>query len=112
MIKQKGNRFRLFTADGSRPLGPWTTQEKAQAQDELTAISREVSGLTQDFERQQAAISMDEPYCGKTFRAGEHLYVYISKQQAERLRKSPGLLTPVEVALLDETQRVAGVHVI
>ncbi len=63
-------------------------------------------------ERQQAAISMDEPYCGKTFRAGEHLFVYISKQQAERLRKSPGLLTPIELALLDETQRVAGVHVI
>ncbi len=63
-------------------------------------------------ERQQAAISMDEPYCGKTFKAGEMLYVQISKQQAERLRGSPGLLTEKELLLLDETQRVAGASVI
>ncbi len=63
-------------------------------------------------ERQQAAISMDEPYCGKTFRAGEHLYVHISKQQAERLRNSPGLLTEKELLLLDEIRRAAGASVI
>ncbi len=63
-------------------------------------------------ERGQAAISMDEPYCGKTFKAGEPLYVYISKQQAERLRSSPGLLSEKELVLLDEIQRVAGANVI
>jgi len=63
-------------------------------------------------ERGQAAISMDEPYCGKTFKAGEHLYVVIHKQQAERLRDSPGLLTPKELVLLDETRKVAGEQVL
>jgi translation initiation factor 5B len=59
-------------------------------------------------ERGQAAISMDEPYCGKTFKAGEHLYVVIHKQQAERLRGSPGLLNEKELVLLEETRKVAG----
>jgi hypothetical protein len=40
MIKQQGSRFRLYTADGSRPLGPWTTQEKAQAQDAAIKASQ------------------------------------------------------------------------
>ena len=34
MIKAlSGGRFRLFTADGSRPLGPPTTRAKALAQE-------------------------------------------------------------------------------
>lgn len=34
MIKKlKNGRYRLYTADGSRPLGPPTSKEKAQAQE-------------------------------------------------------------------------------
>lgn len=36
MIKPlKDGRFQLFTSDGSRPLGPPTTKEKAEAQERM-----------------------------------------------------------------------------
>ncbi|VVB57513.1 putative translation initiation factor IF-2 [uncultured archaeon] len=79
---------------------------------EVKAIQDKKESLDLLTEKQQAAISMDEPYCGKTFKAGEQLYVYISKQQAERLRGSPGLLTPKELELLEEIQRALGASVI
>ena len=78
----------------------------------VKAIQDKGKALDLLVERQQAAISMDEPYCGKTFKLGEPLYVFISKQQAERLRNSPGLLTEKELVLLDEIQRAAGASVI
>ncbi len=78
----------------------------------VKAIQDKGKSLDLLSERGQAAISMDEPYCGKTFKMGEPLYVFISKQQAERLRSSPGLLTEKELVLLDEIQRAAGASVI
>ncbi len=78
----------------------------------VKAIQDKKGSLQLLSEKEQAAISMDEPYCGKTFKAGEQLYVYISKPQAERLKGSPGLLTEKELVLLDEIQRVAGASVI
>jgi hypothetical protein len=33
MIVRSGNRFRLMTHDGARALGPWTTLERARAQE-------------------------------------------------------------------------------
>jgi translation initiation factor 5B len=62
-------------------------------------------------EKQQAAISMDEPYCGKTFKLGEELYAFVPKEHAERLRKSQ-LLSEKELALLEEIQKIAGVKMI
>ena len=45
MIKRvAGNRFRLFTANGSRPLGPPTTREKALAQERAIKASQAARG--------------------------------------------------------------------
>ena len=45
MIKRvSGNRFRLFTANGSRPLGPPTTREKAIKQEQAIKASQAARG--------------------------------------------------------------------
>lgn len=44
MIKKlKNGKFRLYTSDGSRPLGPPTTREKAVAQ-EKAIKARQAAG--------------------------------------------------------------------
>ena len=45
MIKRVGGgRFRLYTADGSRPLGPPTTREKALAQERAIKARQAAKG--------------------------------------------------------------------
>ena len=45
MIKRVGNgKFRLFTADGSRPLGPATTRAKALAQEKAIKAAQAARG--------------------------------------------------------------------
>jgi hypothetical protein len=45
MIKRlPGNRFRLFTADGKRPLGPPTTYQKALEQERAIKASEAARG--------------------------------------------------------------------
>ena len=45
MIKRlPGNRFRLFTSDGKRPLGPPTTREKALAQERAIKAAQAARG--------------------------------------------------------------------
>ena len=45
MIKRlPGNRFRLFTSDGKRPLGPPTTREKALAQERTIKAAEAARG--------------------------------------------------------------------
>lgn len=51
----------------------------------------------------QLAISVDEAYCGKSFKAGDVLYTYINKQSANNLRENAkSELSSQELVLLDQ----------
>jgi len=44
MIKKVGTKYRLYTKDGKRALGPKTTKAKAQAQERAIQASKHARG--------------------------------------------------------------------
>ena len=44
MIKHKNGKFRLYTSDGSRPLGPWTTHASAVKQEMAIQAAKHARG--------------------------------------------------------------------
>ena len=44
MIRERAGKFRLYTKDGARPLGPWTTKEEAEAQERAVQANKHGSG--------------------------------------------------------------------
>ena len=56
---------------------------------------------------EKVAISIEGPYCGKTFKAGDFLYTFINRQQAQILKeKCSQVLSEEELGLLDEIMKI------
>lgn len=54
MIKESKGKFRLYTKNGARPLGPWTTKEKAEAQERAIQANKHGSRSMQRWGRRHA----------------------------------------------------------
>lgn len=44
MIKKEKGKFRLYTKDGTKPLGPRTTKAKAEAQERAIQAAKHARG--------------------------------------------------------------------
>ncbi len=99
-VEVKGGRLRAGT-----PL----MNAKGEIIGEVKQIQVDAKPVEQLNEKMQAAISVPEAYCGKTFKEGDLLYSFINKGQAALLRtKAASALSDNEKALLEQIMVIEG----
>ncbi|MDE1798602.1 MAG: translation initiation factor IF-2 [Candidatus Micrarchaeota archaeon] len=105
--------FGVEVTGGRLRAGTPLMNERGEIIGEVKQIQVDAKPVEQLAEKQQAAISVPEAYCGKTFKEGDTLFAFINKGQAALLRtKAASALSEKEKALLEQIMVIEGERLI